>query len=319
MVRYLRNRVVSVLCTLFILSIFIFSIIHLTPGDPARIMLGADASPEEVAALKNQLGLNDPLIKQYLNWIVNALHGNLGVSYSRNGTVSEEILNAMGPTVVLSVWAQILTILIAIPLGVFAAKKKGKVQDSSVIAFTLLGISIPSFLLSLLLAIAFGVKLKWFPIAGYKTIKESNLITHLRYIVLPVISLAMMQAAMLTRMTRASVIDVINNDYIKTAKAKGLKERVILYKHALKNALIPILTTIGQTFALLLSGAAVVETVFNIPGVGQLIVNSVSKRDYPVIQGIVLVISLIYIIINLVIDILYGIIDPRIRITGNSK
>ncbi len=319
MIRYLCKRIFSTVCTLLILSILIFSIIHLTPGDPARIMLGSDASQEEVDALAETLGLNDPLIKQYIDWIGNALQGDLGTSYSRNGSVIDEIQSSMGPTVTLAVWAQLLTIVIALPLGVFAAKKKGKVQDSAVIAFSLLGISIPSFLLSLLLVILFGVRLQWLPVAGYKTIASSDLATHLSYIVLPVISLAMMQAAMLTRMTRASMIDVINNDYIKTAKAKGLKQRVILYKHALKHAMIPILTTIGQTFATLLSGAAVVETVFNIPGIGQLIVNSVSRRDYPMIQGIVLVISLIYIVINFVIDIFYGIIDPRIWITAKSK
>lgn len=319
MIRYLGNRLLSTVCTLFILSIFIFSIIHLTPGDPARIMLGADASAEEVAALTENLGLNQPLVKQYLDWIVDALKGDLGTSYSRNGSVVSEIASSMGPTMTLAIWAQVLTILIAIPLGIFAAYRKGDVADSSVIAFSLLGISIPSFLLSLLLTILFGVKLQWLPVAGYKTISAVGIVQHIRYIILPVISLTLMQAAMLTRMVRASMIDVIGNDYIKTAKAKGVKAIMILYKHALKNALIPILTTIGQTFATLLSGAAVVETVFNIPGIGQLIVNSVSKRDYPMIQGIVLVISLIYIIINFIIDILYGVVDPRIRLikTGN--
>ncbi|MCC8104763.1 MAG: ABC transporter permease [Clostridiales bacterium] len=318
MVRYLLNRIVSAVCTLLILSVFIFMIIHLTPGDPARIMLGADAPQEQVDALTEQLGLNEPLVKQYVDWLFDCLHGDLGDSYSRNGKVTTEIANSMGPTVTLSVWALLLTVIIAIPLGIFAAKKKGKMADSVVVGFSLLGISVPSFLLSLLLVILFGVQLGWLPVAGYKKISEYGLLTHLRYIILPVISLSLMQVAMLTRMTRASMIDVINNDYIKTAKSKGLKERVILYKHALRNALIPILTTIGQIFATLLSGAAVIETVFNIPGVGQLIVNSVSKRDYPVIQGIVIVISLIYVVINLGIDILYGIIDPRIRLAKKS-
>lgn len=319
MVQYIMKRLLSILCTLFILSLFIFSIIHLTPGDPARIMLGSDASEESVAALTEQMGLNKPLTYQYLQWVQNALRGDLGVSYTRNGTVAGEIQKVLGPTLVLSVWAQALAVVIAIPSGVFAARKKGKLADSSVIAVSLLGISTPSFLLSLILVMVFSVELKWLPVAGYKSIAEYGLITHLRYIVLPVISLAMMQAAMLTRMTRAAMIDVINNDYIKTAKAKGVRERVILYRHALKNALIPILTTIGQTFATLLSGAAVVETVFGIPGVGQLIVSSVTKRDYPVIQGVVLVISLIYILINFGIDLLYGVIDPRIRITASSS
>jgi peptide/nickel transport system permease protein len=241
------------------------------------------------------------------------------MSYTRNGTVTHAINQAMGPTMVLSLWALILSIVIAITSGVYAARRKGKAGDSGVIAFSLLGISTPSFLLSLFLVLIFSVGLKWLPVAGYKSVAEAGLLVHLRYIILPVISLAMMQAAVLTRMTRSSIIDVINNDYIKAAKAKGLTERAILYKHALKNAMIPILTTIGQTFALLLSGAAVVETVFGIPGIGQLIVSSVTKRDYPVIQGIVLVISLIYVVINFVIDLLYGVIDPRMRITAEQE
>ncbi|MGN0317107.1 MAG: ABC transporter permease [Lachnospira sp.] len=319
MVKYTLKRLGYVLITLFILSVFVFALIHITPGDPARIMLGADASQEEVDLLTEQLGLNDPLITQYFDWIAGACRGDLGTSYSRKGSVMSEIGTALTPTIELALLAQILATLIAIPLGIIAAKKKGKAADSGIIAFAQLGISIPSFLLSLLLVMIFSVQLKLFPVAGFKTIEKVGLIGHLKYIALPVISLALMQCAMLTRMTRASMIDVINNDYIKTAKAKGVKQRVIMYKHALRNALIPILTTIGQSFASLLSGAAVVETVYNIPGVGQLIVSSVTKRDYPMIQGIVLVVSLIYILINLAIDLLYGVIDPRIRITGKAK
>lgn len=319
MLKYIVKRILSAICTLFILSILIFSIIHLTPGNPARIMLGADATEEEVAALAETMGLNDPLIKQYADWVFGLLHGDLGMSYSRNGSVLSEIKLSMGPTVTLALWGLLLTVIIAVPLGIFAAKKKGKVADSAVVGFSLLGISIPSFLLSILLVILFGVTLNIFPVAGYASIAEVGLLKHLEYIALPVVSLALMQIAMLTRMTRASMIDIINNDYIKTAKAKGVAERRILYKHALRNALIPILTTVGQIFATLLSGAAVVETVFNIAGIGQLIVNSVQKRDYPVIQGIVIVISLVYIVINLIIDLLYGIIDPRIRITKKAE
>ncbi|MGN0328350.1 MAG: ABC transporter permease [Lachnospira sp.] len=319
MVKYTFKRLGYVLITLFILSVFVFALIHITPGDPARIMLGADASQEEVDLLTEQLGLNDPLITQYFDWIAGACHGDLGTSYSRKGSVMSEIGTALTPTIELALLAQILATMIAIPLGIVASKKKGKAADSGIIAFAQLGISIPSFLLSLLLVMIFSVQLKLFPVAGFKTIEKVGLIGHFKYIVLPVVSLALMQCAMLTRMTRASMIDVINMDYIKTAKAKGVKQKVIMYKHALRNALIPILTTIGQSFASLLSGAAVVETVFNIPGVGQLIVSSVTKRDYPMIQGIVLVVSLIYIIINLAIDLLYGVIDPRIRITGKAK
>lgn len=319
MVKYILKRLGAIVITLFILSIFVFALIHITPGDPARIMLGADASQDQVDSLTEQLGLNKPLISQYFDWIGGAVRGDLGSSYSRKGSVVSEIGTALGPTIELSLLAQILATVIAIPLGILASKKKGKVADSGIISFAMIGISIPSFLMSLLLVLAFSINIKIFPVAGYKTIGAVGFGTHLRYLVLPVISLAMMQCAMLTRMTRASMIDVINNDYIKTAKAKGCKANTIMYKHALRNAMIPILTSIGQSFATLLSGAAVVETVFGIPGVGELIVSSVTKRDYPMIQGIVLVVSLIYIIVNFIIDLLYGVIDPRIRVSGKSN
>lgn len=319
MVKYFLKRLGYVIITLFILSVSVFALIHITPGDPARIMLGQDASQEDVDALTEQLGLNDPLLKQYVDWVVDALHGDLGDSYSRKGAVVSEIGTALVPTIEISLLAQVFATIIALILGIIAAKRKGKMADSGIIAFAQLGISIPSFLLSLLLVLAFSISIKIFPVAGYKKIADVGIIEHFRYLILPVLSLALMQCAMLTRMTRASMIDVINMDYIKTAKAKGSTEKNILYKHALRNALIPILTAVGQSFATLLSGAAVVETVFNIPGVGQLIVSSVTKRDYPMIQGIVLVVSLIYIVINFVIDMLYGVIDPRIRITGKGK
>lgn len=318
MLKYLRKRLFSTLCTLFILSVFIFMLIHLTPGDPARIILGTDADAESVALVHEQLGLNLPLIQQYGNWVFKALHGNLGMSYTRNGSVGTAIKEALPPTLTLSAWALLFSIIVAIPFGVLAARHNGKATDSGIIAFSLLGISVPSFLLSLILVLIFSVHLKLLPVAGYKSIAEYGLATHLRYIVLPVISLTMMEAAMLTRMTRASVIDVINKDYIITAKAKGVKEKTIFYKHALKNAMIPILTTIGQTFAILISSTTVIETVFGISGIGQLIVTSVTKRDYPVIQGIVLVISLFYVVINFVIDLLYGVVDPRMRITSQK-
>jgi peptide/nickel transport system permease protein len=301
---------------LCILSLFVFFLIHLTPDGPARIMLGADASEAEVAELSERLGLNDPLFIQYLRWMAGALRGDLGTSYFRNGTVIAEIGKALEPTLSLAVWAQFAATLAAIPLGIYTARRKGKIQDSLVIGASLLGISIPSFLLSLLLAILFAVYLNWLPVAGYRPMRTFGMLSHLRYIALPVLALTLMQTSMLTRMTRVAMIDVIGSDYIRTAKAKGLKDTVILYKHALRNALIPILTTIGQTFATLLSGAAVVETVFGIPGVGQLIVGSVTRKDYPVIQGIVLVVGFIYICANFLIDMLYGIVDPRIRLAA---
>lgn len=318
MAKYLCKRLISVVFTLLILSVFIFSIIHLTPGDPARTMLGSDATQESVDALRTQLGLDRPLVQQYISWVGNALQGNLGQSYFRNEPVLAAIGEHLGPTLALSVWAQLLATLIAIPAGIIAAKHRGKAIDSTVIACSLIGISLPSFLLSMFLVIIFGINLGWLPPSGYKDL-SAGLGQHLRYIVLPVVALACMQAALLTRMTRSSMIDVINTDYIKTARAKGVKERIIFGKHAFRNALNPILTTIGQSFGTLISGAAVIETVFNIPGIGQLVVNSVLKRDYPVIQGVVLVASLIYVVINLAVDLLYGVVDPRVRVTGKAK
>jgi peptide/nickel transport system permease protein len=314
MIKYIFKRLISVAVTLLVLSVLIFAIIHLTPGDPARIILGADASDEAVSSLRSELGLDVPLPMQYFRWVGNVLHGDFGRSYSRNGLVLDEIFLSMGPTLILAVWGQAFAIVFAVPMGIIAARHKGKWQDSSVVGISLLGISIPSFLLSLLLVIVFSVGLSLLPSSGYKPPGSTDLLTHLRYIVLPVISLSMMQTAMLARMTRASMIDVIGKDYIKTAKSKGIRSGAIMYKHALKNAMIPVLTTVGQSFATLISGAAVVETVFNIPGIGQLIVNSVTKRDYPMIQGIVLTVSLMYIVINLLVDMLYGAIDPRVRV-----
>lgn len=318
MVKYIVKRLLSVLITIFILSIFVFSLIHIIPGDPARTMLGTDASQEAVDALRDQLGLNKSLPEQYKIWLIGALQGDLGQSYFRNQSVVKSISEHLGPTLVISIWAQLLAILIAIPSGVLAALHKGKVLDSTIVAGTLIGISLPSFLLSLFLIIIFGVNLKWLPVTGYKTISQ-GLGLHLKYIVLPSISLAVMMAALITRMTRSSMIDVISTDYIKTATAKGVKSNSVMFKHALRNAFNPILTTIGQSFGSLMAGAAVVETVFNIPGIGQLVVSSVLRRDYPVIQGIVLVISLIYIAINFCVDFLYGIVDPRVRISGKLK
>ena len=319
MLKYIGKRILMLIPVLLGVMIIIFFFKVISPGDPIDSLLPSDATEEERQIKREELGLDEPVIIQFKNYVVGVLHGDLGTCFSRKGSVMSEIGTALSPTIELSLLAQILATVIAIPLGIIAAKRKGKAADSGVIAFALIGISIPSFLLSLILVIIFSVNLKVLPVAGYKTIAKVGFGVHLKYLVLPVISLALMQCAMLTRMTRASMIDVINNDYIKTAKAKGVKSNIIMYKHALRNALIPIITSIGQSFATLLSGAAVVETVFNIPGVGQLIVSSVTKRDYPMIQGIVLVVSLIYIMINFVIDLLYGVIDPRIRITSKSK
>lgn len=312
---YLVKRLLSVLPVLFIVSLLVFMIIHLTPGDPASVMLGDEATPEEVAALRDQLGLNLPLYQQYFQWIGNALKGNLGYSYFMQQSVAEAIFARLGPTLSLAIMAQLIAVVLAIPIGIISARKRGTATDQSLMSLSLLGLSIPNFLLSLFLVLIFTVSLKWLPVAGYRPLSD-GLWTHFRYLIIPATALGTITAALIARMTRSSMLEVLNANYIKTARSKGVKERGVIYRHALRNAFLPVLTVIGQTFAGLVAGAAVLETIFNIPGVGQLIVNSVQRRDYSVIQGAVLFITVAFVFINLLVDLLYSIIDPRVRLHG---
>lgn len=312
MKKFILKRILSLIPTLFLVSIVIFSLIHLTPGDPARAILGDRATETEVAALRESMGLNDPLPVQYVEWIKGVCHGDLGDSIFIQEPMTQIIREHLIPTINLTVYAMIIAIVLAIPLGVYAAKKKGTAFDATVSIFTLAGISIPSFLMGLFLILLFAVKLKWLPVAGYKTIAEAGFLEHIRYLTLPAISLGLMQAALITRMTKNSMLEVLNSDYMKMALAKGVKERVRIWKHAFRNALIPVITVIGQSFIALLAGATVVENVFNIPGIGQLVINSAGRRDYEVIQATILVVAVMSVLVNLVVDILYGFINPRI-------
>lgn len=316
--KYILKRLGSVIVTLFILSIILFVITHMIDGDPARMLLGTEATEEQIQALREQMGLNDPILVQYFNWVADVLHGDLGDSYFRNESVVSAIKSCISCSLSLAVWAQLLALVIAVPGGIMAAKYRAKIQDGAISVFALLALSIPSFVLALILILVFGAKLKILPVAGYKTI-EDGVWMHFKYLILPSVALGLRQAALSLRMTRSSVSEVLNTDYIKTAKAKGLSQRVILYKHAFRNALNTVLTVIGQSFGGLIAGAAVIETTFNIPGMGQLLVNSITKRDYPIVQGVVLVISLIYVLINFIVDLLYGVVDPRVRITGSKS
>jgi peptide/nickel transport system permease protein len=311
---YIVKRLLSVIPVLLVVAVVVFSITFLTPGDPASVILGPDATAEDINQLREELGLNRPMHEQFLTWIGNLLRGNLGESYFMHESVGKAFLNHLGPTVSLAILAQIIAVLIAIPLGIVAAIRRGSVTDQSVMGFTLVGISVPSFLLALFLVLLFAVQLRWLPVAGYRPLSH-GFIEHVKYLILPALALGSMQAALIARMTRSAMLDVLYQNYIKTAKSKGIKERLVIYKHALRNASMPILTVVGQTFGVLVTGAAVVETVFNIPGLGQLIVNSVERRDYAVIQGVVLLIAVTYVLLNLVIDLLYGLLDPRIRLS----
>lgn len=314
MKRFIAKRIISVIPVLIIVSIVIFSLIHLVPGDPATAMLGDLATEEDIAALRIRMGLDKPLIEQYFIWIGNIFHGDFGMSVVNNETVGSLIISHIRPTISLAIYALVIAAVIAIPLGMIASRKKGSVIDHVVSVISLAGISLPSFLLGLFLMLLFSVKFRIFPVSGYKEISEGFL-EHIRSLTLPAIALGFMNAALMMRMTRASMLEVLGSDYIKMAKAKGVKEFSLLAKHAFKNTLVTLITIFGQSIVQALSGAAVVESLFAVPGLGQLMVNSIGRRDYYVIQAIVLLIAVINVVINMIIDILYGFVDPRVRVS----
>lgn len=313
MISYVIKRLLSLIPVLLTVAVIVFTLVHLSPGDPARVILGPDASSADIIHLRDELGLNKPIVEQFVLWLSNAATGDLGNSIYNGRPVTEVFFRYFMPTLSLAIFAQFIAITVAIPLGTLAALNRGKKTDRVLMTFSLIGISVPSFLLGLIFILIFSVFLNWLPVAGYIPMHDS-FVGHYKHLLLPALSLGLMQAALITRITRSSMLEVLNNQYIKTAKAKGLSRRTVVIKHALRNAFIPILEIIGQTFTMLIAGAVVVEFVFNIPGLGQLIVNSVERRDFPIIQGVILMVSLGYVIINLVIDLIYGIVDPRVRL-----
>ncbi|MCM3260955.1 ABC transporter permease [Paenibacillus lautus] len=313
MLAYITKRLLSLIPVLAVVTIAIFLIIHITPGNPAAAILGMEASQEEIEQLNQDLGLDRPILEQYTSWVANVFKGDLGDSIFMNQPVSEAIAEHITPTLSLAILAQVIAILLAIPFGIIAAYKRGSIADYTLMGISLLGMALPSFLLGLFLMLFVGVKLQWLPVAGYEPL-SSGLWEHMKYLILPGVSLGTIQAALITRMTRSSMLEVLNLNFIKTARSKGLHEMKVLFKHAFRSAFLPILTVIGQTFGTLVTGAVVVEAIFNIPGLGQLILNSISRRDFVVIQGVVLVVTLMYVTINLIIDLLYGAVDPRVRL-----
>ena len=314
--KYILKRLLSMIPAVFVVSVVIFLIIHLTPGDPAAVMLGDQADPEAIAALREALGLNDPLPVQYLRWLGGVLQGDLGQSLYSDESMISMLLSHLGPTLSLTVFALAISLIVAVPLGILAARKRGALADNAISVFSMIGISMPSFLLGLLLMLVFAVTLRWLPAAGYKTLAEDGMAEHLRYLVMPSIALGFMEAGLILRMTRSSMLEVLGSDYIRMAKAKGEKSLAITCKHAIKNALIPIVTTVGQTFMGLLSGATVVESIFNIPGIGKMTITAVQQRDYEVVQAVVLFVSMINIVVCLVVDLIYAAIDPRVRLSA---
>lgn len=312
MAGYIIRRLFSLIPVLAVVAIVVFLIIHITPGDPAAMILGEGASPEQIEELRQEMGLDQPIITQFFLWLSNVFKGDLGDSYFLGKSVLQAFGENLGPTVSLAIFAQIIGVTLALVFGIIAARFRGTRLDELVMGGSLFGISVPSFLLGSLLILLFSVQLQIFPVSGYQPLSE-GLGEHLKYLILPGITLGIMQAALITRMTRSSLLDVLSENFIKTAKAKGLKEKSILLGHALRVAFLPILTVIGESFGGLVTGAAVTEALFNIPGLGQLIISGISRRDYPLIQGSILLITVVYVLINLIVDLLYAVIDPRVR------
>ena len=309
---YLLRRVLAVIPVMIIVATLAFVLIHLAPGDPASVIAGPYATPDDVGKLRRQLGLDEPLPMQLMHWYGRLLTGNLGDSIFLRRPVTEAVLERIEPTLLLTIWGTLISVLLGVPAGIVSARYHNSAVDQSLMGLALLGLSIPNFLLGLLMILVFGVWLGWLPVAGYVPLDE-GLWRNTRSLLMPSISLGLVQSALIARITRSSMLDVLREQYIVSGRAKGLDERTVVYKHALKNAIIPTLTVIGITFALLVGGAVVIETVFNIPGLGRLIISAVLRRDYPVVQGVVLLIALTYTAINLLVDLAYLAIDPRIR------
>jgi peptide/nickel transport system permease protein len=312
--KYIINRIFSTIPVLLIVSITIFSIVYLIPGDPAALLLGDNATQDDILALRNRMGLDKPPVERYFNWVGNIFKGDFGVSVTQSTPVSKMILSHMPPTLSLSVYSMIIALCIALPLGMLAARKKGTLVDQTVSIISLLGISLPSFLLGLFLIVFFAVQLRWFPVSGFKPLSR-GFFAHIHSITLPAFALGFMYAALMMRMTRAAMLETLASDYVRMAKAKGVNEFFLTAKHAFRNALVPILTILGQSFIGALSGATVVESMFGVPGIGSLVVTSILKRDFQVVQAVVLLIALINVAISLIVDLLYGLVDPRVRLS----
>lgn len=312
MVGYIVQRILAAIPVMGFVALFVFLLLRLTPGDPAAILAGDTATPEQLERIRESLGLNEPLFTQFFSWIGQLLQGDFGTSILSGKPVIELIADRMEPTISLALTTIILSVIIAVPLGVIAAWKQGTLIDRFVMLISVLGFSVPVFVIGYLMISLFSMELKWFPVQGFKPIGD-GIGPFLHRIALPTFTLTLLYIALIARITRTSMLEILGDDYIRTARAKGLPESRVLMRHALRNCSVPIITVIGIGFALIISGVVVTESVFNLPGLGRLTVDAVLSRDYPVIQAVILLASLIYVVINLLIDIAYVLLDPRIR------
>ncbi len=312
MLAYAVRRILATIPVMLIVAFFVFSLLYLAPGDPAAIIAGDQATPADIDRIRASLGLDRPFLVRFGDWLWHILHGDLGTSIFTNLPVTHMIAQRLEPTLSLMVLTVVLSLIVAIPMGVLAAWKQGSWIDRLVMVLAVFGFSTPVFVVGYLLAYVFALKLGWLPVQGFTPISQ-GFWPFLRTLLLPAVALGLIYIALIARITRATMLEVLSQDYVRTARAKGVGQSGILFVHALKNAAVPIVTVVGLGVALLIGGAVVTETVFAIPGLGRLTTDAILQRDYPVIQGVVLMFSFAYVIVNLIVDLLYTLFDPRIR------
>ncbi|WP_028034844.1 ABC transporter permease [Chelativorans sp. J32] len=315
MIPYLLHRLASAVATLLLASLVVFAVLEILPGDPARLMLGLNASPEAIETLRTQMGLDQPVVVRYLEWLYGMVTGDFGRSLTYSSPVIDLVEERLAVSLPLALMALTLSTIIAIPVGVFAAARRGRPADTVAMGLAQFGVAIPNFWFALLLVYVFAVGFRLVPAGGFPGWGEtwSSHGQAFQALVLPAVSLALPQAAILARVTRSAVVEVMGEDFIRTARAKGLPQRIVLWRHALRNALIPVLTIMGLQFAFLLAGTIIIENVFYLPGLGRLIFQAISQRDLIVVQGVVMLLVASVILINLMVDICYAVVDPRLR------
>ena len=311
MLRYVLRQMISLGLSLLVASILIFSVVELVPGDPASFMLGTGAQPDTVAALRQQMGLDQPLPLRYLSWVGAILQGDFGTSFTYKTPVATMLIDRMQVSLPLAVMALLLAVVIAFPVGLYAASRRGRAGDTAVMGATQLGIALPNFWFAMLLVLVFAINLRWLPSGGFSGWADP--LTALKSLILPAVALALPQAAILARVLRSALIETQGQDYIRTARAKGLTQAQTLYRHALRNAMIPVLTILGMQFSFLLAGAIIIENVFFLPGLGRLIFQAITQRDLIVVQSAVLVLVAAVILVTFLVDLAYALIDPRLR------
>ena len=312
MLRYLLKRLLATIPVMGVVALLVFSLLYLSPGDPAAVIAGDIATEADIARIRAQLGLDQPYLVRFGGWLWDLAHGDLGTSIFTNLPVAKLIGQRIEPTLALTVCTLIVAVGVAVPLGVLAAARAGGWVDRIVMAISVLGFSVPVFVIAYGLILLFAVQLEWLPVQGYRNLKD-GFGPFVRHMILPSVALGTVYMALIARITRATMLDVLSQDYVRTATAKGLGPNTVLVRHALKNAAVPIVTVIGIGVALLIGGVVVTETVFAIPGLGRLTVDAILRRDYPIIQGVTLLFSAIYVLVNLLVDLSYSLFDPRIR------